>query len=300
VLSGTLLPLVGNLSLYARDRIHPNTLGSEVLAQAVARLVARHTVDAMCSSTRMHLGTLQPRLPQTTSPRVDEKEWCTEDARSLPAVHTNGWSLVNEGGSGQASKYGYLSTTAEADDSLKPLTLNVSAMLPGVTCAVLRGSLLYEQSWRPSAGDFYVRCSGSCLCTQLPGEPFPHVTAHLPSLGATITSATRFIIRYGVGDFSNCFLHVKHIKRRKSSQRNTTRVRIDGLNLEVLDCRSLCFALLRPMHVSMVSSMIGEFGRGCAVGYREGKPGHLGPSCLQNTSNATDARSVCVKTLAKY
>ena len=297
VLSGLLLPLVGNLSLHARDRIHPNTLGSEVLAQAVARLVARHTVDAMCSSTRMHLGTLQPRLPQTTSTRVDEKEWCTEDARSLPAVHTNGWSLVNEGGSGQASKYGYLSTTAEADDSLKPLTLNVSAMLPGVTCAVLRGSLLYEQSWRPSAGDFYVRCSGSCLCTQLPGEPFPHVTAHLPSLGATITSATRFIIRYGVGDFSNCFLHVKHIKRRKSSQRNTTRVRIDGLNLEVLDCRSLCFALMRPKHVSRVSSMIGEFGRGCAVGYREGKPGHLGPSCLQNTSNATDARSVCVKTL---
>ena len=49
--------------------------------------------------------------------------------------------------------------------------------------------------------------------------------------------------------------------------------------------------------VSMVSSMIGEFGRSCAVGYREGKPGHLGPSCLQNTSNATDARSVCVKTL---
>ena len=303
VLSGTLLPLVGNLSLYARDRIHPNTLGSEVLAQAVARLVARHTVDAMCSSTRMHLGTRQPRLPQTTT-REDEKEWCTEDARSLPTVYTNGWSLVNEGGSGQASKYGYLSTTA--DDYLKPLSFNVSAMLPGVTCAVLRGSLLYEQSWRPSAGDFYVWCSGSCLCTQLPGgwakgsDPFPHVTAHLPSLGATITSTTRFNIRYGVGDLSNCFLHVNHIKRRKSSQRNTTRVRIDGLNLEVLDCRSLCFALMRPKHVSRVSSMIGEFGRGCAVGYREGKPGHLGPSCLQNTSNATDARSVCVKTLAKY
>ena len=85
VLSGTLLPLVGNLSLHARDRIHPNTLGSEVLAQAVARLVARHTVDAMCSSTRMHLGTRQPRLPQTTT-SVDEKEWCTEErGRSLLA-----------------------------------------------------------------------------------------------------------------------------------------------------------------------------------------------------------------------
>lgn len=260
----------------------------------------------------MHLGTRQPRLPQTTT-REDEKEWCTEDARSLPTVYTNGWSLVNEGGSGQASKYGYLSTTADDDlkppskyGDLKPLTFNVSAMLPGVTCAVLRGSLLYEQSWRPSAGDFYVWCSGSCLCTQLPGgwakgsDPFPHVTAHVPSLGATITSTTRFNIRYGVGDLSNCFLHVNHIKRRKSSQRNTTRVRIDGLNLEVLDCRSLCFALMRPMHVSRVSSMIGEFGRGCAVGYREGKPGHLGPPCLQNTRNATDARSVCVKTLAKY
>ena len=295
VLAGSLRPVLGQKP-YAKDghAVHPNTAAADLLAQPIARLLARRTLGARCGAD-----SAAPDLSLAAAKTTDAEEWCTEDIRALPTTRTDGWRLVNEGGTlGRSAKLGYLSTSAA---TASPLTINVSSLLPKVTCGYLTGSLLFEQSWRPDRGTFAVRCKGSCEpCAALSGswargsDAFPVVNTFVPSLGATLTHAVRFHLFMGFssGTAGVCLLEIEHMRSTRQNQ-TETRVRIDGLSFSVADCSTVCYSLLRPITRSTVQHKYGHFGRRCAVGQGDGTFGHVGPACLRDARTSDEGVRKC-------
>ena len=255
--------------------------------------------------------------------RGADREWCTDDVRSLPVVDSDGWRLVNEGGSvhEREAKLGFLSTRP---DPHAPLVFNLSAVLDGVTCGVLVGSLSYLQSWEPQSGAFTAFCSGSCECVGLPGQwgkasdPWPAVDTFDPALIASLSARTRFHVILGLtrsdgfggaGWTSNftgdCRLQITHLPTTEASaakrpaagatstpwRSDSTRVRIDGLSFGLASCSAVCHSLLRLR--SRMQAAAGRVGHRCALGARRGLQGHYGPSCLQDAPNISAAAHAC-------
>ena len=175
-----------------------------MLAQAAARLLARRLLHATCEARDPTSNVAIAHEPELNDLRANG-EYCTSDARGLPVTNAGGWDLVDEGGSKQVEKLGYVSHLAG-----QRLTLNISAMAPDVQCGYMQGTLSFLTGWATNHGAFEVSCSGACECHRYKGvwaassDPFPRVQTFSPGLGATVSASTRFEVRSQVRVLRGC------------------------------------------------------------------------------------------------
>jgi hypothetical protein len=240
--------------LYA-DEVHPNLLGHTLLANGASRLMLERLFEKTACE-----GVLSVPVPP---PKV--QEWCYLTADRLPlkysgavrqhATHKpvgqhvsnasrggSGWSLVDEGGSKDVRKLGFLSTS----EGGSPLLLG-----PLPRCSELFLNLGVLQSWSTDFGGLRIRCSGPCTCADIGANEVIETSASrvVYSSGkvelenATITVTHPFRVLYpSYQKPGNCYLELTHVAPAHDFpdlHSNWTRVRVDSLAVKALQHRIL-------------------------------------------------------------
>jgi hypothetical protein len=280
------------------DLVHPSAAGHELIAQAVGRLLTRRLISRICeapaapaslaNSEQQHAEDTVSHLGNATVAR--QLEWCHHAQRAPVRQPLTGWAMRDEAGDKGLPKFGYVSTHVGS-------TLTFGPLVPEVECGVLRADVGYLQSWRPTQGIMQLQCWGGCTCIALPGNwakayPFPKVDTWMPSVNATITTVTSFMLWKQTGD---CFLNVTHrlgSALTASANTTTSHVRVDQLSMSALDCTWSCFAKLRAQ--SLLAQQFGEGARRCAHGAAGlGLPAHVGPECLASANSSAAGTKIC-------
>ena len=242
------------------DHVHPNSHGSQILAQGVSQLLLHRFRSALCRTgthpTRQRSG-LAGRASTTAAVAEGSRrfqpapagasslEWCSRSAAELPRATKKAatrWALVNEAVEGDLPKLGFLSSRAAGETWRASDPLQLGPLAPRARCALLVATLGYLQSWRPNQGQLDVSCVG-CQCLSAPGIwgrswQFPHIDTYSSTANATLTMYTSFLVAKKEAD---CYVSLTH----SPPQRNGSRVRVDSLGLEVASCGWSCFALHR-------------------------------------------------------
>jgi len=250
----------------AKDAVHPNPWGHQLLGALAARHVARALVAASTATTvattAAGLAAVEQHKdpPSPSAPSNGQLEICYLSAPTLPlnmsASHGN-WNLVDEGQNG-IKKLGYLSRQI-GDVLALDLLQDFPRKYTSSNCGFLGVTLYYLLSTStPDQGAFKLTCDG-CRCEELSTarqelvNPFPLIetNANLISIysgnNISITAQTQFLAYYS--NTSTCTLHVTHIpsgsslpklKRMQHTQQRS-RIRIDWLFIAPMPPSSLAF-----------------------------------------------------------
>ena len=275
------------------DNVHPSFLGHVMLGSAAAYMIGMpllHSAtcgNAQAQRNRDDIGRHRRAAePAAAAYARQQAEVCIGSADQLPIAHAHGWKLHDEGGKKGVKKLGYVSTHIGS-------TLTLGPLLPGIRCGLFDTSLGYLQSWREDMGALHISCYG-CSCVGIPGTwsagafPFPGIQAwsyatkgidfekNVGSVAnASLTVTTRFTL---LKQDRECFMNITHrAAARRPNHDAPSRVRVDSLGLEVLDCLLSCHLSHYP-----VTKHFAAKGRTCALGADRGEAGHVSPACFSN------------------
>uniref|UniRef100_A0A7S4F9A4 Uncharacterized protein n=1 Tax=Chrysotila carterae TaxID=13221 RepID=A0A7S4F9A4_CHRCT len=273
----------------AKDMVHPNPWGHQLLGALVARHVARALVNASMASMSQAAANTPTVLHQvdtssSTAPSDSHFELCYLSAPDLPliAAASHGtWKLVDEGHQG-VEKLGYLSTQ-KGDVLVLDILRDFPRNHTGNSCGLLTVTLSYLLSTSiPDQGAFNLTCDG-CRCKELSVplqdlfNPFPVVetnaNAHYTFRGVniSITAQTRFVAYYS--NTSTCTLSVSHVPsgwplpnfQHTPLLQARSRIRIDGLFIEPMQQSSVLWYTHHQRHSKTAKFLRAVNSSGCRI-----------------------------------